>query len=324
VPPMRALLVVNHRATTTSARVRQVLVQALRSEVDLDVAYTQRRGHAANLAQRAAKDGFDVVVALGGDGTVNEIVNGLLIDGPGPRVPALAVVPGGSTNVFARAIGLPNDWVEATGVLLEALREGRSQVIGLGRADDRYFTFCAGFGLDAEVIHRVEQARRRGNTATPLLYARALAGRYLMPTDRPHSRIRLERPGEPTDPDLATVIVQNTTPWTYLGSRPIDACPDASFDLGLDLLGVRALHTPGFARTVSQLLFPDGLVRLPARQRADRARGPHGGSVLRLHDAAEFTLLAEEPRPFQLDGEYLGERDKIRFVAVPAALRVIW
>jgi diacylglycerol kinase family enzyme len=320
---MRALLVVNHRATTTSGRVRDVLVQALRSEVDLDVVYTRRRGHAASLAHQAVKDGMDVVVALGGDGTVNEVVNGLLADGPDPAVPALAVVPGGSTNVFARAVGLPNDWVEATGVLLEALREGRSRTIGLGRADDRYFTFCAGFGFDAEVIRRVEQARRRGTTSTPLLYLRALAGQYVAPGDRARGRITLERPGETADSGLDTVIVQNTTPWTYLGNRPIDACPDASFDLGLDLLAARALHTPGFARTLTQLLLPDGVVR-PHGARSDRPRGPHGKTLLRLHDTGEFTLRAEAPRALQLDGEYLGERDKVRFVAVPAALRVIW
>jgi diacylglycerol kinase family enzyme len=320
---MRALLVVNHRATTTSGRVRDVLVQALRSEVDLEVAYTQRRGHAAGLAQLAANDGMDVVVALGGDGTVNEVVNGLLTEGPGPKVPALAVVPGGSTNVFARAIGLPNDWVEATGVLLEALRAGRSRTVGLGRADDRYFTFCAGFGLDAEVIRRVEQARRRGNANTPLLYVRSLAGQYVAASDRRRPRITLERPGEAGNPDLDTIIVQNTTPWTYLGNRPIDACPDASFDLGLDLLGVHALHTPAFARTLGQLLMPDGMPWPRARRRG-QVRGPHGKTLLRVHDAAEFTLRAEGPRALQLDGEYLGERDKVRFLAVPAALRVIW
>jgi diacylglycerol kinase family enzyme len=305
---MRALLVVNHKATTTSGRIRDVLVHALRSEVDLEVAYTERRGHAATLAQRAAKDGLDVVVALGGDGTVNEVANGVLSDGPGPSTPAIAVVPGGSTNVFARAIGLPNDWVEATGVLLEALREGRFRRIGLGRADDRYFTFCAGFGLDAEVIRRVEHARHRGNSSTPLLYLRALAGHYVTPRDRHRPRITLERPGEAADPDLASVIVQNTAPWTFLGSRAIDACPEASFDLGLDLMGVRTLHSPGFARTLMQLLLADK---------------PHGKSVLRGHDTAEFTLRAEVPIALQLDGEYLGERDKVRFVAVPSALRVI-
>jgi diacylglycerol kinase family enzyme len=318
---MRALLVVNHKATTTSGRVRDVLVQALRSEVELEVAYTKERNHAASLAERARADGVDVVVALGGDGTVNEIVNGLLAGRrPGTPVvdqtpvPALAVVPGGSTNVFARAIGLPPDWVEATGVLLEALRAGRSRAIGLGLADNRYFTFCAGFGLDADVVRRVEQFRQRGDAATPALYLRALTQQYLADTRRRRTRtIVLERPDQPPE-QLASAIVQNTTPWTYLGRRAINACPDASFDLGLDLLGLRGLRSPGTARTMGQLLF--------GRQ-GPGAPGPHGKQVLRLHDTAEFTLRGTEPFAFQLDGDYLGERENVRFVAAAQALRVI-
>src|SRR5215510_13230352 len=139
VPAMRALLVVNPKATTTSERSRDVLVRALRSAVNLTVEYTTRRGHAAALARAAAESGVDVVVTLGGDGTVNEAVNGLMaahsaldaISGPRANaLPALAVVPGGSTNVFARALGLPRDWVDGTSVILEALREGRHRVIG--------------------------------------------------------------------------------------------------------------------------------------------------------------------------------------------------
>jgi diacylglycerol kinase family enzyme len=311
---MRALLVVNHKATTTSARVRDVLVQALRSLVDLDVEHTRRRGHAASLAEQAAHDGVDVVVALGGDGTVNEAVNGLLAGGVRQDGPALAVVPGGSTNVFARALGLPGDWVEATGVLLEALRARRTRTIGLGRADDRYFTFCAGLGLDAKVIHRVERARHRGGTSTPLLYLRALAGQYLFDTERDKPAISLERPGGHPDEALATAVIQNTSPWTFLGSRRVDACPDASFDKGLDLLGMRALEVPGTTRAMLQLLFPGGRPGHPV--------GPHGRQVLRLHDVNEFTLRATQPVGFQLDGDYLGEREKVRFTAVPSALRV--
>ncbi len=311
---MRALLVVNHKATTTSGRVRDVLVQALRSVVELDVEHTRQRGHAASLAQQAAADGIDVVVALGGDGTVNEVVNGLLAHGIPGHGPALAVVPGGSANVFARALGLPSDWVEATGVLLEALRDGRYRTIGLGRADDRYFTFCAGFGLDAEVIARVERARHRGGNHGALLYLRALAGQYLLDTERSAARITLEQPGGEADENLATVVVQNTSPWTYLGNRRIDVCPDASFDTGLDLMGMRALRIPGTTRALTHLLFPGG--------RRGRPAGPRGRRVLRLHDLAEFGLRANEPVAFQLDGDYLGAREKVRFTAVPSALRV--
>src|SRR6201991_4774343 len=229
VPPMRALLVVNPKATTTSERSRDVLVRALRSAVDLTVEYTNRRGHAAALARAAAESGVDVVVTLGGDGTVNEAVNGLMktpgvLSGlPGTiaqRLPALAVVPGGSTNVFARAVGLPRDWADGTSVILDGLRDGRHRVIGLGRADDRYFTFAAGVGLDAAVVRRVEQSRLRGRKSTPSLYFRPRLGQFVLGDDRKTPPLSIERPGEPAEMELGTVIVQNTAPWTYLGDRP--------------------------------------------------------------------------------------------------------
>ena len=314
---MRALLVVNPKATTTSERSRDVLVRALRSEVDLTVEYTLRRGHASALARSAAENGVDVVVTLGGDGTVNEAVNGLMTAAPalggtaGPscyRLPALGVVPGGSTNVFARALGLPRDWADGTSVILDGIRDGRHRVIGLGRADDRYFTFCAGMGLDAAVVRRVEQARRRGRTSTPSLYLRSMIGQFFA-DDRKSPPLSLERPGEPAESELGTVIIQNTAPWTYVGDRPINPNPDASFDRGLDVMAVRQLQVASTARTVTQM--------------ATRKGDPHGRHVLKLHDQADFTVVATRPQAFQLDGDYLGERQKVHFVSVPEALRVI-
>ncbi|GGN55057.1 diacylglycerol kinase [Actinoplanes lobatus] len=315
---MRALLVVNPRATTTSERARDVLVRALRSAVDLTVAYTERRGHATRLARDAAESGIDLVVTLGGDGTVNEAVNGLLtattaLDGlsatPADRLPALAVVPGGSTNVFARALGMPRDWADGTSVILDGLRDGRHRVIGLGRADDRYFCFTAGLGWDAATIRRVEQSRLRGRTSTPALYMRATFGQFFTGLDRGDPPLTLERPDETPDTGLATVIVQNTAPWTYVGDRPVHLNPDASFDLGLDVTALRRLTIVAGARTVTQLAWRSG--------------DPRGKQVLRLHDTAEFTVVASRPQPFQLDGDYLGERQKVHFVSVPSALRVI-
>ncbi|MQA24804.1 MAG: diacylglycerol kinase family lipid kinase [Micromonosporaceae bacterium] len=316
---MRALLVVNPKATTTSGRGQDVLARALRSEVDLEVEYTRRRGHAAELARRAVKDGLDVVVTLGGDGTVNEVVNGLLADVPlatgpdddtaRPAVPMLAVVPGGSTNVFARALGLPGDWADGTGVILEALREGRTRSIGLGRVNERWFTFCAGFGLDAEVIRRVERARVRGRVSTPGLYLRSAVAQYFAASDRRGPLISLERDGAEAEHGLGTVIVQNTAPWTYLGNRPVNPNPDASFDLGLDVLATRGQGLPSTVRTAAQML--------------SRQADPHGRRVLRLHDLDGFALRAQRPVAFQVDGDYLGEREHLRFRAEPQALRVV-
>ena len=315
---MRALLVVNPKATTTSERSRDVLVRAMRSEVELIVEYTTRRGHATTLARAAAESGVDVVVTLGGDGTINEVVNGLMtaesalagqVMAPAYRLPALAVVPGGSANVFARALGLPRDWIEGTGTILAGLRDGRHRVIGLGRADDRYFTFCAGMGLDAAVVHRVEQARLRGRTSTPSLYLRSMIAEFVMGDERRSPALAVERPGEETENDLSTVVVQNTAPWTYVGDRAINPNPDASFDRGLDLLAIRHLYAASTARTVVQMV--------------SRHADPRGRQVLRLHDEPEFTVLAARPQPFQLDGDYLGERQKVHFASVPEALRVI-
>jgi diacylglycerol kinase family enzyme len=315
---MRALLVVNPKATTTNERSRDVLVRALRSEVDLTVEYTRRRGHAAALTRAAAEDGVDVVVTLGGDGTVNEAVNGMMSAEsalanrtvpPAYRLPSLAVVPGGSTNVFARALGLPRDWIEGTSVILAAMRDGRERVIGLGRADDRYFTFCAGMGLDAAVVRRVEQARLRGRTSTPGLYVRSTIGQFFSGDDRKSPPLTLERPGEQAVVELGTVIIQNTAPWTYIGDRAINPNPEASFDRGLDVLALRHLYLSSTTRTVTQM--------------ASRTADPHGKQVLRLHDQAEFTVVASRPQAFQLDGDYLGERQKVHFVSVPQALRVI-
>ncbi|GAA4903618.1 diacylglycerol kinase family enzyme [Stackebrandtia albiflava] len=306
---MRALLIVNPKATTTSERARDVLVRALRSEVDLDIAHTSRRGHAAELAGRAAVEGLDLVVTLGGDGTVNEVVNGLLAqERTAESAPALAVVPGGSTNVFARALGLPMDWADGTGVILEALRDKRFRRISLGRANGRFFTFCAGFGLDAAIIKRVEDARKRGFSATPALYMRSMAAHFLDREVRRHPVISLEIPGRPARTGLSMAIVQNTSPWTYLGGRPMSPSPAASFDAGLDVFLLKRLTASAMVRTAGQLLAGRG--------------APHGRQIVAHHDLAKFRLQSARAQAFQLDGDYLGECDEVELDSVPDALRV--
>ncbi|WP_239336126.1 diacylglycerol kinase family protein [Frankia sp. CiP3] len=345
---MRALLVVNPIATATTRRIRDVLVSALAADLNVDVVMTKGRGHAAELAERAADNGLGLVVALGGDGTVNEIVNGLLRSGPAPDAPALAVVPGGSTNVFARALGYSAAPVEATGELLEALREGRSRRIGLGHAaftrspgasQSRWFAFCAGFGLDAAVVEQVERKRVHGRRNTPGLYFRSTLGRFVRNTGRrwplitvstgepaasnktnrtgrhaPAEAQRTAPPGDPGHPasvpdQVLMAVVCNTAPWTYLNARPVRACPAASFDSGLDLVGLRRLTVTTTTRSVLQMLHS--------------SRGPQGRHVLALHDEPRITLTAAQAIPFQLDGEYIGPQTELTVSSVPKALRVI-
>jgi diacylglycerol kinase family enzyme len=306
---VRALLVTNPGATSTTPGTRDVLIQALRSEVDLEVATTHRRGHAAELARQARLDGVEVVVALGGDGTVNELINGMLADGVSDKVPALAVVPGGSANVFARALGLPNDPIEATSVLLEALRERRTRSIGLGRANDRWFTFCAGLGLDAEIIRRVERARVRGRTATVALYVRSTFAQYLSGTDRSEPMIQLRRPGGAVVDGLSMVVVQNTVPWTYFGRYPVSFTDTASFDSGLDLFAMRGLHPGETAVAAAELLLMH--------------KKPTGRATYRLRDQESFMVISRRPLALQLDGDYVGESDEIAFESHPDAVHVV-
>jgi len=314
---VRALLIVNPHATSTTPLRRDVIASALSSAVELDVVQTRYRGHATGLAAQARNDGFGLVLTLGGDGTVNEAVNGILGDaaasaalgGTADDIPALAALPGGNANVFTRAAGLPADPVDATGQVLQALAEGRYRRVGLGLAGDRYFTFHAGLGLDAEVVRAVDGHRARGRAATTVLYLRMILRQFYRVTDRRHPALTLERDGHPPAGPLFLGIVSNTAPWTYLGRRPVYTSREAAFERGLDLFALRSLGTVNTLRTASQLLSD--------------ARGPRGRSVLILHDQAEMTLSAARPVAFQLDGEYVGERESVRFLSVPDALRIV-
>lgn len=309
------MLVANPKATSTSRRAREILVRAFAGDLDLVIADTEHRGHATELARRAAVEGYDVLIALGGDGTVNEAVNGLLTEGPSPELPALAVLPSGSANVFARALGLPNDPIGATRVVLEALRAGRYRTVGLGAAclqegTERYFTFNAGVGLDAEVVREVERLRVAGVKAGPSLYIRTAVRHFFSGTDRRRPALTLEAPGRPPQPGLYLAFVSNTAPWTFMGGQPVNPSPKANFQRGLDVFAMRSL---GVGPTLGAL----------AQMMVTRSRPVQGRHVLNMHDASEITLRARRPVAFQLDGDYLGEQKIITFRSAPKAIRIV-
>jgi diacylglycerol kinase family enzyme len=306
---VRGLLIVNPRATTTSPRVTDVLVQAFTSDVELEVITTTHRGHGLELGEQAHRDGLDLVITLGGDGLVNEVINGLLADGPGPKVPMLATVPGGSGNVFARALGLPAHAVQATAQLLDAIRHQRSRTIGLGRANGRYFAANAGLGIDAEVIAAMERQRRAGHHASPLRYLATASSALLRAQQRVLPSLVLQRPGTPTE-TVTLAFVQNTSPWTYFGSLAIDPCPSASFDTGLDVFALRRMDAVSTAQAVSRMVL-------------QRRAGSDRRSVVLWHDQAEFSLTSNQPVAMQIDGEGVGQVLRADFVSVPQALRVL-
>ena len=330
---MRALLVVNPRATTTSTAPADVIVGALAHELDLEVTFTTHRGHGADLGNWALDSHLDAVIALGGDGVVNEVVNGILRDGPGPQVPALGVIPGGSANVFSRTLGIPGDPVEATGSLLRSAREGKFRRIGVGHAsyDDgsRWFVVNAGLGMDAQIIEAMERQRRAGRKASQ--------GRYLLTTIQEYISTRqsipmtLARSGSPAIEDVLVAIIQNTSPWTYFGSVPLDPCPHASFETGLDVFALRSLGPLATVRAATRLLTR------AHRGSTRRGHGGRPGAIVVWHDQAGFTVQAmsvdgpggvegQDGRavvPLQIDGEGLGATHRATFTSHPDALLVM-
>jgi diacylglycerol kinase family enzyme len=303
------------------------VVRALGASLDLRTEQTGYRGHAGRLAREAAKLGFEMVVTFGGDGTVNEVVNGLMYAGAGPgngaeSRPALAVVPGGGGNVFARTLGIPIEPPEAAAHIVRAVNSGtNSRVIGLSLAEStgllpkpRHFTFSAGLGLDAEVVADVERARRAGQQSSPLLYMRTALRRYYTATDRSKPALTLHLPGQSPTTGLFMGVVTNSSPWTYLGGLPVLPVPHGGhktdLNSGLDMFGLRRLRTLTTLYTLHQMMH-------------SHSTPPTGPDVLTMAELPELSFSALRPIAFHIDGEYLGETEQVSFTFVPNALRVV-
>ena len=287
-----------------TATVTDLAVRSLAGLVDLDVERTQYRGHARELA--AASDA-DLVIVHGGDGSINEAVNGIM--SRANDRPQVAVIPGGGANVLARALGLPLDAAAAIRQLREAVAAGRHRTIGLGRAADRYFTFSAGLGIDAEVVREVDRMRAQGRRESVALFLRVLVRQYYRGTDRHQPALRLERDGEPPVSGLFMTIITNRSPWTYFRGRPLLPVPNPDFNSGLDLLALRRIRLTTILNAVGQMLYV-------------RSRPAGGRDMLSVLGSDSLTLRSARPIAFQVDGEYLGETEAVKFQFAPRALRV--
>lgn len=303
-PRPRAVLVLNPSATTTDDDLRDLIVAALSSEVELEVAATKQRGHAVHLAAGAVDAGADVVFVLGGDGTANEVLQALA----GTDV-TLGLIPGGGTNVFARDLGLPNDAVAATRRLLTALREGRTRRIGLGRAGTRWFGFNAGLGFDGAVVRHVEQHEALKRRLRQGAFVWGTLREWAVGPARRTPRIRVTLPDGRGVGPVAIALVGNTDPYSYLGPRPIHLHPDASFDRGLDLLTIDAVPTARLLAIVAGALRDGRHIAMPG--------------VRYERDLPSLTLAAQLPEPLEVDGDYAGEHLSVDLVAVPEALTVL-
>jgi diacylglycerol kinase family enzyme len=313
---VRGVLIVNPNATSMSRAVCELTVRSLAGLVDVRVEQTKYRGHARELA--AAAHG-ELVIVLGGDGSINEVVNGVMSrsgdegDEPegaeGSEPPLIAVIPGGGGNVFAQALGLPADAAAAIRRVREVIEAQSYRTIGLGLAGDRYFTFSAGLGMDAEVVLEVDRLRAAGRRESASLFLRTMVRHYFRGTDRRVPTLTVERDGQPPLTDLFLTIITNRAPWTYFRTRPVLPVPHPDFNSGLDLLALRRVRLTTIFYIVMQMLW--------IRRRPPRAR-----DVLAVHGAESLTVRSSRPIAFQVDGEYLGEIEAIKFEFVPHALRV--
>ena len=302
---MKVLLLVNAFASSVTARSMVVINKAFSADHDVTLVETSRRGHATRLALGAAREGYDVVVVMGGDGTLNEAANGLI-----GTDTALGVLPGGSTNVFARTIGLPNDPVEATGGLLTSLAAGSIRPIGLGMVDQRCFLFHTGLGFDAAVVEQVERRSSLKRYAGHPLFVYAAFATWFRHFDHSRPRMAVRLPDGRVIDDAYFTIVLNTSPYTYLGNRGLDLTPEATLDNGLSVVCIRTMD---FAKTLGLIGSAIGSGR---HLRSSR-------HAVVAHDLERLEVTGHGPFPFQVDGDFLGQTENLTYEHRPEALRLV-
>ena len=300
------LIIVNPYAATVSDRLRHLVVYALQGRYEVDAVDTEARGHATEICREAAHEGYDVVVAFGGDGTINEAANGLL----GSSTP-LCSLPGGSANVFGRLLGIPGELVDATEHLLALADDWRVRKVDLGLVNGRCFTFASGLGLDASVVARVDAnphlKARYGPYYFTWVAVATCVRRYLL--DPPQLRVRAggrELQG-------VTAIVQNGPSFTFFRDRPIEIAQGASLDSG------------ALAGAVLHRATPLGMPSLGWRalSRSARVGGHRRVSALEPLVELEVQSADERPLPLQVDGDYLGEVTQASYSLLPRALNVV-
>jgi diacylglycerol kinase family enzyme len=302
---LRILLVVNSFASSVTARNTVVVHRRLARGHDVEMVETNRRGHATRFAHDAARRGIDVVIGYGGDGTLNEVATGIA----GTNT-ALGVLPGGSTNVFARTLGMPNDPVAATELLADGIDRGDLRPIGLGRVNGRFFCFHTGVGYDAAVVRSVERhASLKRWLGHPLFISSALTT-WLRGYDRDEPHFSLDDGRGNRIDDGFFAVVLNTNPYTYLGNLPLDLSPAATLDRGLVVIAFRTLRVLPILRGLGAALRGGGV-----------ATSEH---LVEWRDLDHLMIEHPTPFPYQLDGDYLGDVSRLEFTHVPDAVNLVF
>jgi diacylglycerol kinase family enzyme len=302
---LRILLVVNSFASSVTARNTVIVHRRLAQGHQVELVETNRRGHATRFAQDAARRGLDIVIGYGGDGTLNEVATGIA-----GTSTALGVLPGGSTNVFARTLGMPNDPIAAVELLADGIDSADLRPIGLGRVNGRFFCFHTGIGFDAAVVRRVEQHASIKRWFGHPLFMYAGFATWLHGYDRhqPHFSLATDDGRELDDGYFS--IVLNTNPYTYLGNRPLDLSPAATLDHALVVVTFRTLRAGAIMGSLVGALRGGGV--------------PPSAHLEEWRSVRRVVVRSVEPFPYQLDGDYLGETTSLEFTHVPEAVRLVF
>ena len=311
-PKKRMLIIVNPYATTVSDRLKSLVVYALQGRYEVEAVTTEAQNHATEIGREAIDGGYDVVVAFGGDGTLNEIANGLA----GTDIP-ISVLPGGSTNVVARTLGIPNDVVDATEHLLGCADRFEPRSIDLGIANGRKFVFACGAGLDATAAQQVDAHPRMKHRFGPYYYTWATVkgfyGKYL----RDPVRMNVETPNGSSEG--VTAICQNSTPYSYFRDRELHVCEGVELGSGSLSLAVlrraRQRDTPFIAARV-----------LGSRSTAgDHRHIDHFERLAeaRVESASRDASGAWRGFPIEVDGDFIGEHTELDLGIERGALKII-
>lgn len=306
------LIIVNPYATTVSDRLKNLVVYALQGRFEVETILTEAQNHATEIGREVRDHGYDVVVAFGGDGTLNEVANGLA----GTDVP-VSILPGGSTNVVCRTLGIPNDVVDATEHLLALVDEWQPRKIDLGKVDERHFVFSCGVGIDATVVRRVDAHPKLKSRAGPYYYSWAAISAFYRKYLINPVRLRVEVGDEVSEG--VTALAQNSDPFTYFASRQIRVCEGVEIDDGTLALGVLRRAAMRDMATLIPRLFSE--TKPGARHRQiDHYEKVEAATIESISETKDGDA---RPFPIQVDGDYIGEKTRLRLGIAPAALTIV-
>jgi diacylglycerol kinase family enzyme len=311
-PKKRMLIIVNPYATTVSDRLKNLVVYALQGRYEVEAVSTEAQHHAIEIGREAREGGYDIVVAFGGDGTLNEVANGLA----GTDVP-VSVLPGGSTNVVCRTLGIPNDVVDATEHLLGLADDFRPRKVDLGLAGGRHFVFACGAGLDATAAKRVDSSPRLKARGGRWFYTWAAISGFYRHYLRNPIRMRLEVDGN--EHEGVTAIAQNSDPFTYFGSQPLRICEDAELDNGALSVAMLSRAAQRDVPTIAARVLLNGL-RTSGHRQIVHYEGVTEG---RIESVARDAAGNIRPFPVQVDGDYIGEYGELELGIEPGALTIV-